>query len=424
MKTMFRVSVLGLLLFAVVAVANQDAYAQDDKTALYTKVTENYDGDLSQRKIAVKAGREYLAKYGNDPENQAVVDWLKSAIPDIEEGIKDDEERIRKAEERKARLNKFDTSYRAQKWDAAFDAGEEILRAEPDFYDVAIVLASRAYSEALGGNNSHNDEAVKYSKLAIEKMKAGAKSKSGFYGGYDFQYKSDPKSDPNGKYVTDEQARENALGWMNFHVGWIMFYRQNKKDAAIPYLYEATKYDSGSKEYEITYRAIGAWYVSKLGDILKERNALLEQRNAAAETEIPDAETRKALEEKIKELDAKIDAQIAMERGYADRAIDAYSRAYDALSKEDKASDYGKNTFARLQELHRLRYADKQEMQTDAAINMNVAMINKKPMPDPTAEVEPIKMVKPVDSAESTDEKKSGASRNRTVSEKKPAGNN
>lgn len=403
MKTIFRVSALGLLLFTVVAVTNQTALAQgesDLKNKLYKSVTDNYAGNLEERKIALKAGKEYLEKYGDDAENQAVIDWLNGALPEIEDGIKLEEKEV----ERKARFKKFDSAYKGKNWESAFEAGSEILKFEPNYYDVAIVLASRGYTEAYDQKDAHNGEAIQYAKLAIDQMKSGKESKSGLYGGYDFQYKD--KEFPDGK--------ANALGWMNYYIGWIMFYRMDQKDAAIPYFFEATKFNSGAKEYDITYRAFGQWYVAKLAKKLEKRNALLAERNAEAEAESPDAE-------KVKALDVRIDDLIAEERGYAERAIDAYSRAYDALSKEDKSSEYGRKTFTRLQELYKLRY-EEPEMQSVAKIQKNVAMISKKAMPDPNSEVEPIDKVAPADSAEKPEDGKAGASRERTVSDNEPAG--
>ncbi|NNE67751.1 MAG: hypothetical protein HKN33_14410 [Pyrinomonadaceae bacterium] len=409
MKTFFRVSMLGLLLFAFVAVSNQTVVAQEGKAELYAKFTDNYDGDLAQRKIAVAAGKEFIRLYGNSADDKEIVDYLKSAVPAIEEGIKEEEEAIReqkKAEEdakrRAALFKRFDGAFNAKNWTEMFSAGDAILKDQPDFYDVAIVLATAGFDEAANKNDSLNNETIRFAKLAIQNLKSGKKPKSPTCGGNYYPYNTDGYKD----------CVSNSLGWMNYYIGWIKFYRQQQKDEAVPYFFEATKHNSGAGQLPVVYQAVGSWYVAKASEITAKRNKVLADRNAETKVEEPD-------EAKIDMLDAEIDKMIAIERGYAERAIDAYSRAYSLVSSADRAKDYGKGIFTTLQQLYKFRY-EKPEMQTDTKINMNVSMIKTKAMPDPASTVEPVVEKKPeakdgetAPAAGSTD---SGASRSRTVS--------
>ena len=413
MKSLFRVSILGFLMLAVVGVSNLTVAAQTDpKADLYEKFTSNYNGDLEQQKIAVAAGKEFIQKYGASEDDKAIIDYLKGAIPSIEQSIKDEE--IRLAEEEKRRqaaaeraelLKKFNAAFKDKNWNNFFNAGESILKSDPEFYDIAVILATAGFDEAANKNDSFNERTIKHAEFAIGKLSSGAKPRSDTCGGNYYPYKTDDFAN----------CVPNAQGWMNYYIGWIKSYRQQKKDEAIPYFFEATKYNSGASELPTTYQAIGAWYVQKASGLIEERNAILEERNA--ETKLPEPD-----ELKIKGLDERIDQKIAMERGYADRAIDAYSRAYSLVPAADRTKTYATGIFSTLQNLYKLRYYEKPEMQTDAAINMNVSMIKSKKMPDPSTDVQPIVDAKPAVAPDST-ETNTGASRSRTVTSKASSNN-
>ncbi|MDH3493984.1 MAG: hypothetical protein OEM82_10570 [Acidobacteriota bacterium] len=408
MRTFFRVAVLGLLFFAVVAISNQTAVAQTDtKADLYEKFTANYNGDLEQQKIAVTAGKEFIRLYENSADDKPIIDYLKGAIPSIEASIKAEETRLKEEEKRKALaaeraklFSAFDAAYKKQDWNTFFATGEKIVEGQPDFYDVDIVMASQGLEQAEKNNNTFNDVTVRRAINAIAKLKSGAEPKTPTCGGSYYVYKSEeyPKCVPN------------ALGWMNYTVGYIKFYRQQKEDEAIPYLFEATKADSGSSEAPQPFRAIASWYVKKAASLIEKRNMILEERNTETKLTEPDAE-------KIKGFDKRIDEIIALERGYADRAIDAYSRAYSLIPVSDRSKEYASGIFGKLQQLYKLRYYEKPEMQTDTQINMNMSMIKAKTMPDPNTDVQPVFEVKPdVEASPDVTKTTTGTSRSRTVS--------
>jgi hypothetical protein len=50
---------------------------------------ENYAGDLAQRKIAIKAGNDFLNKFGNDEDSKDFVEYLKAYLPVLGDPVKE-----------------------------------------------------------------------------------------------------------------------------------------------------------------------------------------------------------------------------------------------------------------------------------------------------------------------------------------------
>lgn len=415
MKNFFKVLTLGLLLTVFTAVGVTSTYAQDtqaEKTALYNKFLENYKGDISQRKIAVAAAKEYIEKY-NEPIDEQQTTYFKSAIPQLEEGIKKEEKAkadaanaAATAKDKQKLYTDFDTAARASNWDQVYALGKQILADDPNLIDVTLVLGSIGLDESYKTppNKKYNNDTITYAKIAIDKLNAGAPSKN--YGAY-------------GKY--EYENKENALGWMNWTIGNLLYFQMEKEQDALPYLYKASQANSEVKEFPDIYRAIGRWYLNKVAEKEKIRLAKL--------TEANNVDTPETLE------------LLAENKGYAARAIDAYSRAYKLAKADPKTPKaYNDNLFGKLQELYKFRY-DEDIMKSDAKINSDVAAIMSKPFPNPTSPVEPVEKPKPADDGtNTTDAMKTttpttptttpttnGAERNRTVNNtttntaKKPA---
>jgi hypothetical protein len=410
MKTLFRASILGLVMIAMVGATSQIAFAQEDeKTKIYNRYMENYQGDLAQRKIALAAAELFVKNYSSDQLNKEIIDYFNGVIPGLREAIVVDEKaaaeaeaaRI-KAEARAKRLGNFDKAYKAEDIAGIFRTGQLILDAEPNLVDVSLVLAGVGYDEAIKEKDVFNDKAIQYAEMSIRLLEnKKVDTTFGEWGGYDYVFKTKNNAD----------GRNNALGYMHYYIGYIKRFRQQKTEEAVPHFFKSTKFNSMANTIPDVYSAIGGWYITKITSLTKERNAILEERNAETKVEEPSME-------KIAMFDAQIDGKIAMEKGYADRAIDAYSRAYSHVPVKDRSTGYGKSLFTKLQALHKLRYHDKPEMQSDVSINTNVSMVKAKSMPDPATAVQPIGLVKPVDTATDASTTKTtitGASRTRTV---------
>jgi hypothetical protein len=401
MKNLFKVLTLGLFLtlFTVGNVAT--TYAQDDqaeKEALYNKYLANYDkSTIDNKQIAIAAAEEYIQKY-NKPEDKQIVDYMQGAIPTLKEWIAKEKIRLEKLEKQKeaaARNNRFDAAVKAKNWDETFAAGADILKYNPDFFDISLVMASIGFDEASKAtpNDKFNNEAVKYAQHSIDKMNAGVASTTGKFGAYAYEYENKDFAD----------GKSNALGWMHYTIAYIKYFRQNKEQEALDHFYQASKYDSATQKFPENYRAVGRWYLNKVVEMEKVR------------TDKVTANNNEDNEETI--------ALLAKNKGYAARAIDAYARAYKLVKDNPKTpQEYKDNIFARLKQLYDFRYdADEAAMKTEAKINSDVAVIMNKPMPNPSSTVQPIEKPKPeTDSTETTDAATTtnGAKRARTVANK------
>ena len=368
---------------ALTAVGATSASAQDvcteveAKQAVYKQITDNYAAkELDKQQVAVDAGKQYISKYGACADDKQIIDWINKNILPMEAKIAVN----RKQEQTAALYKNFDAALDAVKTNGSktadvFSTGKAILAQEPDMLDVILVLASAGYDQSIANPpvDTLNDETIRYSRMAIEKLEANTTSKTGSYGVKQFNYKSDKYTD----------SRNNALGMMNYNIGYIMYYRQGKdnpakKKEALPFLYKATQYNSFSKDNPETYRTIGAWYLEEAIRLDAERTKALQ------------AAGNKDTEETLNLL--------GLQKGYADRAIDAYARAYKLASanKDPKNKAYTDGLYGKLTELYKFRYDN------TAGIDAFVATVSSKPMPDPSTPVTPVKEEAPTTTTSTT----------------------
>lgn len=356
MKTILRALVLGILMTAFTAATVTTTFAQDataEKQALYKKYTDNYAGTIEQKKIAIDAAKQYIDKYGANAEDKEQVVYFQNALPTLQKTIAD-----AAAAAAKTNLYKrFDASVQAKNWDETYASGKEVLAQNPDLLDVIIVLGSIGYDESLKtpANTKYNADTINYAKSAIQKLEANKPSQN--YGAYQYTY-GGIKEFPNG--------RENALGWMNYNIGYLMYFNQNMKKEALPYLYKATQYNSATKNFPVIYQTIGASYFDEAKSLGQQ---IIDKLKAAGDKETDETK-----------------ALYALQKGYADRAIDAYARAYKvAGSNPATKPEYKAGLYKILQDLFKFRYDGK----TDT-LDTYLATVMNKPMPDPTVAVTPV----------------------------------
>ncbi len=356
MKTIFRVLMLGIILSAVttVSVFAQDVCTEvEAKQALYKKFTDNYAGGLDQKKAAVDAGDQYISKYGACAEDKQIVDYLNANLPKMKTYISDTDA----ANAKQKLYTDFDTAITASNTGNIFSTGKAILGKEPDFVDVNIALASAGFDQSVANPpvDTYNSDTINYSKTAIQQIEANKASRTGDYGVKQYSYKTD-------KYT----GKDNALGLLNYNIAYIMYYRQNNKKDALPYFYKSTQYNSFSKTNPFVYQTLGAWYLDQAIKMDADRQAKI---TAAGD----------------KDTDETI-AMLAMQKGYADRAIDAYARAYSLAKNDPKNKPYADGLYAKLNELYKFRYNG-----NVAGVDTFVAGVMSKPLPDPTTEITPVK---------------------------------
>jgi hypothetical protein len=336
-----------LAAFAVVPALAQ----QEECTALYEqKFLPNYKGpEIAKRKTAVEAGEQYIAKCASLDAD--ITKYLEKAIPPIKKKI-DFEENVEAFNGAIKNAQTIDA-------DVAFRSGKRLLSEhDPNMIDIMIVLASIGFDKAVAKPpvNTYNTDAVSFAKQAIQKIEGGKTSPQ--YGAYGFSYKN----------------KDNALAWMNYTVGYITFFNQGNKKEGLPYLYKATKFETGGKDNPKTnsaiYQAIGDYYKDEYNRLDDERSGLAKQ----AEGKTP--EEAKVLADKAKEL-------LLLQKGYAERMIDAYGRAH-AYAGTDKA--YKDALYDTLKVLYTFRHDNK----PPAPLDSYISGLTNKPMPDPTTTVTPV----------------------------------
>ena len=358
MKTIFRFLSVGLLLTAFVAVGSIAAFAQsgcDDtatKTDLDGKFRDNYNKpDTASRKIAVDAGKQYIEKFGECPDSKEFVDYLKAYIPPMEARIKKEEDQIA----RDKRAKRYNDAYKAKNWDEVYAAGKDILTYEPENLDVILDLGSIGYDQSISSKNyKYNDDTLRYAKLAIEKLKSG---KTCTVCGAFYQYKN----------------KDNAIGWMNLTIGYIMYNVQGNKKDALPYLFAASQANSETKSNPLAYDPIGAYFFDDVKKLVDETQNMIK-------TPLPDTATD---EEKAKR-EADIKAKLALLNGTAERAMDAYAHAYDAAKANAKTKAYADELYKKLQGLYSLRFPN------ETKLDSYIASLVAKPMTDPATAVTPV----------------------------------
>ncbi len=374
MKTIYKTLVLGVFLIAGAAVS--PAFAQDKCTdlegsnAVYQKYLDNYKGvidksTVDKRKIAVAAAKEYVETYGSCTNFKDYTDYLTKKGPELEQKIAE----AILAWERDERYARFDKAALARNTAEIFASGEDILKYEPDFVDVILVLAGAGLDETAEKKvDTYNGKTIDYAKSAIKKLQAGTESQSKKYG---FRF-----------WEFDD--KENAIGWMTYTIGWIEYFRQGNKTAGLNNLYNATQIKSEIKEKDFIYALVGDNYVDKSNALNKEILELIKAK-----------EGQESFASKSK---------LSMSKGYVDRAIDAYSRAYDAakaaLKKETKPElkakkqTYIDELYETLKGLYKFRYetveAPIAEPDLVNKLNSHIASVTKSSFLSPTAEVVPV----------------------------------
>ncbi len=280
MKTIFRVLVLGIFMTAFTAVSFTTVFAQDvcgdleAKQDLYEKKFQgNFQGKtIEQKQTAIDAAKQYIQKFGACEEDKAIIEYLKTTVPALEKDIVKIND-AKQAEAQNALFNRFDAAIKSKNTAETFAVGKEILAKDPDIVDVLIVLATVGYDQARMNPpvNTYNTETVDYAKSAIDKIQAGKTSVNGSYGVLAYSYKN----------------KENALGWMNYIVGYVMYYGQSKKEEALPFLYKATQANnSTTKNDAVLYQTIALYYRDQVARLGNEIVAKLKETENQATDEV------------------------------------------------------------------------------------------------------------------------------------------
>ena len=366
MKTIFRYANIGLLtavIFALGAVAGfaQDACADADAQ---TKMGDEFRAlyplkDIDNRKKTIDVGKQFLEKYGACESAKELADYLKKTIPVLEENLK----KTQAASEKASLTARFDAALKAKNWDEVYASGKEILAKYGDEFRVAVfVLGSIGLDETAKTPRvtKWNEDTLRYAKMAIADLEANKAFKT--FGLAPFTYKN----------------KEDALGWMNYTIGYIYFFDKNDKKQGLSYLYKATQLNSDTKTNPIVFQSIGSYYFDEV------------KKLATEVTELEKKQDPNATPEASKLLVDQIKAKVAMVNGTAEAAIDAYARAYKLADPTPKGKAYKDSLYKTISDLYSVRFGKTE------GIDTFIASTTAKPMPNPLNPVTPISDPEPV----------------------------
>jgi hypothetical protein len=360
MRTINRFVGAGLLLAVIIAAGSAVATAQnpceDDAeriAELDTVIRENYTKNSTLKK-AIDAGKEYLEKYSNCPATKDFAAWLKGQVPEWETDYA-----LYLKEKKATELNdKYVGGLNTRNFDNVYSAGRELIAEYPnESLNVVIPMASIGLYESYSKNYKFNEDALRYARLAIQKMDSGEKSIGNAYGIGQYAYGN----------------KDDAYSEMNYVIAYILFHVKNDKKGALPYYFEVAQRPGRNQAEPRVYTSIGTYYLEHVDSLGKEIAQMIAERSA---DDPDDVRTEK---------EAKIDAKIALQKGYQERALDALGRGHK-LAKEDTAANkqLKAQIYNALQGLYESRFEKKD------GLDRWLATALAKPMPNPTSEVAPV----------------------------------
>ena len=357
MKTIFRYTNIALLLAAMVGFGAVAGSAQDPcgdaegQLALSDKFREEFPKkDLPGRKAAIDTGKQFLEKYGACESAKDMVEYLKGALPTMEKTYK----ALVAENEKQGLYTRFDTAVKAKNWDDVYASGREILAKEPEQLDVIITLGSIGYDELFEGRTAfkYNDDTLRYARQAIAAIEAGKTSKT--FGLFQWSFKD----------------KQTALAELNLTIGYLtQVALKNKKDAA-PFLYKVTQSSTAASKNPIPYELIGRFYFDELNVLVEKIKAAEASQNAS--------DTPEVAQKKVDD----IKALVAMANGTAERAMDAFSRAF--TNADPKATEYKKQMKQNVEAAYKLRFGKVDGVDTW------IAGVAGKPFPNPTSPITPV----------------------------------
>jgi uncharacterized lipoprotein YehR (DUF1307 family) len=367
MKKILNILLPGALALAFVAapsvvttVSAQDTTAPaagacnpEEKAALDKKFRDNR---TTNRDVAYQTAQEYLAKCGNDEETKQFVDYLKNWVAK-EKVRREQEEKDRIAAENAKRCydpiqsvaKATSAADKAKVGSAVFSGCQQFASQAPN--DPYPVLAPVDYGFVLATSNppvnTYTDQTIAAAKQAIQKIESNS---LGDVKWADYGYK----------------GKDDALAWLNYIIGYITFNNLNGKEAeSVPYFYKSLQYNSEIKSKPLPYYAIGFNYRTQYNKAVQDFQA--KTQGATDVTE-------------------EMKRDLGMQKALADRAIDAFARAYAVAKADPKLPQAAKD--ARLKDLEQMYKIRNKEQTT--GMNELVASVMTKPLPDPASPVTPV----------------------------------
>jgi hypothetical protein len=239
------------------------------------------------------------------------------------------------------------------------------MALDPENLDIMITMGSIGLDETAKNPRitKYNTDTLNYARTSLQKIGEGKASRQN-WGVLQFAYKS----------------KENAVGWLNYTIGYITYFDKGDKKGALPFLYKAAYNGVDTKKIPQVYGILGDFYfdeVKRLGEEIRLKTV------ASNSAPTPEAKTVLINESKV---------LIAQLKGYAERALDAYARARSLVPATDpKQKAYRDGLTGQIDTIYNLRF------QKPDGLNEFVAAQIQKPLPDPTTVPAPIVEVDPAD---------------------------
>lgn len=365
MKRIFRYSLLSAAFAVILSAAGVSAFAQDacsdtaSRDALEKTIRDNSTVKTKEgRKKTADAGKEFLEKYGacKDEAGNLIgadfVEWLKAKVPVYERAY----EQMVKQEKIDGLTKQFFDGLKTNSWDAVYASGKELLAIDPEkFRPAEIVLGSIGYDAMTKKNlNTWNDDTLKYAKLSIADLEAGKTFEPLGFG--DYSYKS----------------KDDALGWLNYTVGYILSFDKKDKKQGVGYLYKAAQAKSATATIPDVYRSIGSYYIDEMNKRIEELQALVKAQDPNAPDDVKTAKV------------AEIKAKQGMVNGTAERALNAFAHAVALASKDPKNAAYTKAITETAKQIYGIRFGKPDGFDTYIATANGVAV------PNPATAIEPV----------------------------------
>ena len=365
MKRIFRYSLLSAAFAVILSAAGVSAFAQDacsdtasrdalEKTNRDNSTVKTKEG----RKKTADAGKEFLEKYGacKDEAGNLIgadfVEWLKAKVPVYERAY----EQMVKQEKIDGLTKQFFDGLKTNSWDAVYASGKELLAIDPEkFRPAEIVLGSIGYDAMTKKNlNTWNDDTLKYAKLSIADLEAGKTFEPLGFG--DYSYKS----------------KEDALGWLNYTIGYILSFDKKDKKQGVGYLYKAAQAKSATATIPDVYRSIGSYYIDEMNKRIEELQALVKAQDPNAPDDVKTAKV------------AEIKAKQGMVNGTAERALNAFAHAVALASKDPKNAAYTKAITETAKQIYGIRFGKPD------GFDAYIATANGVAVPNPATAIEPV----------------------------------
>jgi len=355
MKNVFKFFALGMMLTAFIGATATSIFAQDqDCDATYEKFKTLYrNPNVNDKTQALDLAKKYVAdeKCTTPEANKDIVTFLQGQITKLPDAI----QKLKDA----ALYEQFNTAVKASNWDDSFNVGKQIINKFPDSsLDIALVLASIGFDNAAANPpvDKYNTDTINMAHWALDHIndKSVNADKYGAFGKYEYKTTAYP------------DGKSNAAGWMNYTIGYVTYERLKNQKDALPYLYKATQANSATAKFPAIYKLIGEWYLSEFNRIGIDREAKIKANG--------DKDNDETL------------ALLALQKGYAERALDAYIRAYNvAPSTTEAEKTYKTAIYNRTKVIYGARYDQKMDN-----FDKDLAVVQTKPFPDPSTAVTPI----------------------------------